>query len=73
MTETMIGVIGGSGLYEIGGLQGAEWRAVETPWGVPSDAILTGTLDGMALAFLFVRVFLARNPVSEGDHDHHRK
>ncbi|MAO00870.1 S-methyl-5'-thioadenosine phosphorylase [uncultured Roseovarius sp.] len=52
MTETMIGVIGGSGLYEIGGLQGAEWRAVETPWGVPSDAILTGTLDGVPMAFL---------------------
>jgi len=52
MTETMIGVIGGSGLYEIDGLQGAEWRAVETPWGVPSDAILTGTLDGVPMAFL---------------------
>ncbi|KGM88936.1 methylthioadenosine phosphorylase [Roseovarius mucosus DSM 17069] len=52
MTETMIGVIGGSGLYEIDGLQRAEWRAVETPWGVPSDAILTGTLDGVPMAFL---------------------
>ncbi len=52
MTETMIGVIGGSGLYEIDGLQGAEWRAVETPWGAPSDAILTGTLDGVPMAFL---------------------
>ena len=52
MTQTMIGVIGGSGLYEIDGLQGAEWRAVETPWGAPSDAILTGTLDGVPMAFL---------------------
>lgn len=52
MTETMIGVIGGSGLYEIDGLQGAEWRAIETPWGAPSDAILTGTLDGVPMAFL---------------------
>lgn len=52
MTETMIGVIGGSGLYEIDGLQGAEWRTVETPWGAPSDAILTGTLDGVPMAFL---------------------
>jgi 5'-methylthioadenosine phosphorylase len=48
----MIGVIGGSGLYEIDGLQGAEWRAVDTPWGAPSDAILTGTLDGVPMAFL---------------------
>jgi 5'-methylthioadenosine phosphorylase len=52
MAQTMIGVIGGSGLYEIDGLQGAEWRAVETPWGAPSDAILTGTLDGVPMAFL---------------------
>lgn len=52
MAQTMIGVIGGSGLYEIDGLQGAEWRAVETPWGTPSDAILTGTLDGVPMAFL---------------------
>jgi 5'-methylthioadenosine phosphorylase len=52
MAQTMIGVIGGSGLYEIDGLQGAEWSAVETPWGAPSDAILTGTLDGVPMAFL---------------------
>jgi len=52
MTQTMIGVIGGSGLYEIDGLQEAEWRSVETPWGAPSDALLTGTLDGVPMAFL---------------------
>ncbi|MFU8777698.1 MAG: S-methyl-5'-thioadenosine phosphorylase, partial [Roseovarius sp.] len=52
MTQTMIGVIGGSGLYEIDGLQGAAWQAVETPWGAPSDAILTGILDGVPMAFL---------------------
>ena len=49
MAETMIGVIGGSGLYEIDGLGDARWQEVETPWGTPSDAILTGTLDGVAL------------------------
>ena len=52
MTDPFIGVIGGSGLYEIDGLEGAEWRTVETPWGAPSDAILTGTLDGARMAFL---------------------
>jgi 5'-methylthioadenosine phosphorylase len=52
MARTMIGVIGGSGLYEIDGLEGAGWIAVETPWGAPSDAILTGTLAGMPMAFL---------------------
>jgi 5'-methylthioadenosine phosphorylase len=52
MTQTMIGVIGGSGLYEIDGLQEAAWQEVETPWGTPSDAILTGTLEGVPMAFL---------------------
>nr|WP_309501557.1 S-methyl-5'-thioadenosine phosphorylase [uncultured Roseovarius sp.] len=52
MTKPMIGVIGGSGLYEMNGLQDAEWQRVETPWGAPSDQILTGTLDGIAFAFL---------------------
>ncbi len=52
MGKTMIGVIGGSGVYELDALEGAEWREVETPWGAPSDAILTGTLDGVAMAFL---------------------
>ena len=52
MTKTMIGVIGGSGLYEIDGLSGAAWQSVETPWGTPSDEILTGTLGGVSMAFL---------------------
>lgn len=52
MTTTMIGVIGGSGLYEINGLSGAEWVRVETPWGAPSDQILTGMLHGIPMAFL---------------------
>ena len=50
--ETVIGVIGGSGIYEIEGLEGAEWRAVETPWGDPSDEILCGHLSGLRMAFL---------------------
>ncbi|WP_093360674.1 S-methyl-5'-thioadenosine phosphorylase [Tropicimonas isoalkanivorans] len=48
----MIGVIGGSGLYEIEGLEGATWKRVDSPWGIPSDEILTGRLDGMEIAFL---------------------
>lgn len=52
MTTTRIGVIGGSGLYEIDGLQEARWQSVETPWGAPSDEILTGILDGIPMAFL---------------------
>ena len=47
-----LGIIGGSGLYDIPGLENPTWVDVETPWGAPSDAILTGTLDGVDLAFL---------------------
>lgn len=50
--STMIGVIGGSGVYDIDGLDGASWTAVDTPWGAPSDEILTGVLDGVPMAFL---------------------
>ncbi|MDR5654133.1 S-methyl-5'-thioadenosine phosphorylase [Ruixingdingia sedimenti] len=50
--QTMLGVIGGSGVYRIDGLEDAAWVAVETPWGPPSDQILTGRLDGLPVAFL---------------------
>ena len=50
--KTMIGVIGGSGLYEIDGLEGASWIKVKTPWGQPSDQALVGRLEGVAMAFL---------------------
>jgi len=48
----MIGVIGGSGVYQIEGLEGASWVKVKTPWGKPSDEILVGRLNGVAMAFL---------------------
>jgi 5'-methylthioadenosine phosphorylase len=50
--KTKIGVIGGSGVYQINGLEGAQWVHVDSPFGAPSDAILTGWLDGVAMAFL---------------------
>lgn len=50
--QTMIGVIGGSGLYQIEGLEGASWVKVDTPWGKPSDELLVGRLDGVPMAFL---------------------
>lgn len=52
MTDTMIAVIGGSGIYDIDGLEDAKWQAVDTPWGAPSDEILTGKLEGVKMAFL---------------------
>ena len=50
--DTMIGIIGGSGLYDIAGLKDAVWVDVASPFGTPSDQILTGTLDGVKMAFL---------------------
>ncbi|TGD42402.1 S-methyl-5'-thioadenosine phosphorylase [Pseudotabrizicola sediminis] len=50
--DTMIGIIGGSGLYQIDGLEGASWVQVKTPWGRPSDDVLVGRLHGVAMAFL---------------------
>ena len=52
MTPTKIAVIGGSGIYDIDGLTDAQWTTVQTPWGDPSDAILTGKLEGIEMAFL---------------------
>ena len=47
-----IGIIGGSGLYAIDGLEDAEWRRVDTPWGAPSDDLLFGRIGKVNLVFL---------------------
>ncbi len=47
MSKTKIGVIGGSGIYEINGLQDPKWQQVESRWGTASDELLTGALDGV--------------------------
>jgi len=47
-----IGIIGGSGLYEMGGVTDAHEVAVETPFGPPSDVLVLGTLEGRKVAFL---------------------
>jgi 5'-methylthioadenosine phosphorylase len=52
MSQPVIGVIGGSGLYEIAGLTAVEEVVVETPFGAPSDAYLTGLLDEAKMVFL---------------------
>ena len=52
MTKARIGVIGGSGLYEIEGLRVVEEVEVETPFGRPSDVITIGELAGQRIAFL---------------------
>jgi 5'-methylthioadenosine phosphorylase len=48
----VIGVIGGSGVYEIDGLEGATWKRVSTPFGDPSDELLFGSLHGQRMVFL---------------------
>ncbi len=50
--EIRIGVIGGSGLYDMEGLTGIEEVAVDTPFGTPSERYRTGMLDGQMIAFL---------------------
>lgn len=52
MSKWVIGVIGGSGLYEIDGLEGAEEVRVETPWGAPSDALVKGHVGDVDFVFL---------------------
>ena len=50
--EAVIGIIGGSGLYEMDGLTNTSWETVTSPFGEPSDQLLHGELDGQKLVFL---------------------
>ncbi len=50
--KATIGIIGGSGLYAMKGLTGAKEIRVKTPFGDPSESIVTGTLEGKRVAFL---------------------
>jgi 5'-methylthioadenosine phosphorylase len=52
MGNWVLGVIGGSGLYDIDGLENRRWVKVDTPWGEPSGELLTGNLAGVRLVFL---------------------
>lgn len=52
MSEWVLGVIGGSGLYELDGLENTEWISIDTPWGEPSDDILFAEMNGIKLRFL---------------------
>ena len=52
MVEARVGVIGGSGFYQMDGLTDAEELHVDTPYGEPSSAIVVGTLEGERIAFL---------------------
>ena len=50
--DPVLGIIGGSGLYDMAGLEEVRWLGVKSPFGAPSDEILTGRLAGRRVAFL---------------------
>ncbi|WP_439539601.1 S-methyl-5'-thioadenosine phosphorylase [Sphingomonas sp.] len=52
MSGWHIGIIGGSGLYDVAGIEGGQWIEVNSPWGEPSDAIFTGRLGHVRVSFL---------------------
>lgn len=52
MSQWTIGIIGGSGLYQVDGLEDAQWISVDTPWGKPSDDLLVGYIGGVKFVFL---------------------
>ena len=52
MTRSVLGIVGGSGLYDIPTLQNVHWEDVQSPWGKPSDRILFADLDGLPVRFL---------------------
>lgn len=51
-TPPVVGVIGGSGVYDIEGLTNPRWERVDTPFGEPSDALLAGEIEGQPVVFL---------------------
>ena len=56
MTKNKLAIIGGSGLYEIEGLENPKWKSLTTPWGKPSDEILN--LNIKKRKFVFYHVML---------------
>jgi 5'-methylthioadenosine phosphorylase len=52
MAQAILGLVGGSGLYDLPGIENPEWRKIESPWGQPSDEILFAEIDGLPIRFL---------------------
>jgi 5'-methylthioadenosine phosphorylase len=48
----VLGIIGGSGLYDMPALKNVHWEAIESPWGAPSDRVLFADIDGLPVRFL---------------------
>jgi 5'-methylthioadenosine phosphorylase len=52
MTKSVLGIIGGSGFYNLPGLVNPRWERVASPWGAPSDELLFAEIDGLPIRFL---------------------
>lgn len=52
MTQALVGIIGGSGLYQMDALQDAKEHTMDTPFGAPSDVLVTGSVHGVPVAFV---------------------
>jgi 5'-methylthioadenosine phosphorylase len=52
MSKTILGIIGGSGIYDLPGLEGAREQRLESPWGEPSAALRIGAIEGLPVVFL---------------------
>jgi 5'-methylthioadenosine phosphorylase len=52
MTKSFLGIIGGSGIYEMPGFENARWQTVASPWGQPSDDLRVGTIGATEVVFL---------------------
>ena len=52
MAQSVLGIVGGSGFYNLPGLENARWERIESPWGSPSDDVLFAEVDGLPMRFL---------------------
>ena len=51
MAKAVLGIIGGSGIYDLPGLTNAQSRIIKSPWGNPSGVLLTGEIAGLPIVF----------------------
>ena len=56
MKKRILGIIGGSGLYNIDGLENIKWKKVNTNWGEPSDRILSATLNRQEIYLSLIHI-----------------
>ena len=52
MAKVVLGIIGGSGVYDLPGLTNAQMKVIEGPWGKPSTPLLIGEIDALPIVFL---------------------